>query len=932
MRGFQFFFLVLLPVFAGHAVDLNPLNADMKTGLDFNYGLRNIRSSGPVENEKKSFIRGGLILRKHSSACHEFTTPPGLQEFTFWFFLNTNNTSNNTETAVLDFGEDSLTLGFQRENGSPYLRFCRSGKEIDAVRTQMHIDGEAWQMFAVRYKNGRAELLINGVPVGGTLKADLQIGKKAVLRLAGDLSPENADTFNRYDNIFFYSRFFDNAVMAAHYRDEMRTSASYRQVKTPPRKTPERYIYEFDADSAANVFTNGSFEYGMSGWYSEGPRSDHLNAECRGTSGLLRDTAPDGQYKYRFSHPQERLQHFPVYVRKAGDFTIGFKARGNGKGSRIMVKLSRLNTFASPRSSYERTFDLVPDQFRTCRVSGNLPADAEGFALAFSGDAGVELDQVELSGNSGSGKCTSCRAALLLFCGKPYHVFFDDEALTLEIRGTGDGETGGELAVYDEKDREQFRMPLIAGKEPRTVKVPFLRKGAFRAVASVAGRPTDELIFSRLFKPLANRPGKSRYGSHYHNSPFGLGFGAVIGSRWNRNHDSAPYAARWNRKTLPSAGKFHYRFDVFDANRAAGQTLIVTAMGPWKAGETTPEEFGRELAVLVKNYRGQLKYIEIFNEPTAWFPPKRYAEFMASAYDQVKKVDPEVKILGLSTWDVVGNFTRTVTETASCGKMDIFSAHFYNWGAGAWLIPDGSWGQGFRMRKLRNYLDSRPGGRKLPIWHTETGIYMDSFFLLHPHQLTDTRYVRAGSYPHHPPRLGAVWMSQLFPVNFANGCQTVTYYGWGPTLGGVLRMNGHNMGEIDGSLKPSAAAFSVSAHFLDYSEFVQGADDLGQNGLRIFQFRRDGRDIVVAWTQCPAPLYLKKTPAKVFDYMGNPCGGKIPEEAFLNYNGVQKPFPIPPGERGRFFLDLEPRYFPDMTLDDFIRLLPGDEKIKIHKL
>ncbi|MBQ6597919.1 MAG: hypothetical protein IJH79_10245 [Lentisphaeria bacterium] len=918
--------LLLFSVFALPAVDLNPLSPERKIGLDFNYGIGSLQTGGKVENEPHSFIRNGLILRGNASAFHEFSVPENLREFTFWFFFNSNNTSDNPAAAVLDFGKDSLVFGFQPQNGSPCLLFCRDGREVAAVRTSIHIDGEAWRMFAVRCKNGVTELIINGVPAG-SLKADLHVGRKAKLRLSGKTVQENADTANRYDNIYFYARAFDNAVMADHFRDEMRTSRTLQLVKTPPRERPSQYIYEFHADAPANVLSNGSFEYGMRGWHAEGPRSDKLGNEYRGSVGLIENEAPDGKFKYRFGHAAEKLQHFPVYIRKPGDFTIRFQARGTAPKSQVTVKMFRLNTFAAPRNSYERSFALSGGQFRSCRVSGNLPEDAKAVFFQFSGDAGVEIDQVEFSGALEKGNCVKSAPALLMACRKAYHVFFEDDKLELEIRGTEPG-LSGELAVFDEKDREQYRTRISGDGN---VVLPFQRKGAFRAVAFVNGRPTDELIFSRLFKPHPDRPGKSRFGSHFTNSPFGLEFGTVIGSRWNRNHDAGPYAARWTLKTLPSAGKFQYRFDILEANRQAGQTLIATVTAPWKEKDSSPADFGRELALVVKNYRGKLKYLEIFNEPTAWFPPGRYAAFLAEAYRQVKAVDPEVKILGLSTWDVVGKFTRTVTETASCDKMDIFSAHFYNWGAGAWLIPDGNWGQGFRMRKLRNYLDSRPGGGKVVIWHTETGIYMDSFFLHHPHQLADTRYVRSSSYPHHPPRLGAVWMSQLFPVNFANGARVVTYYAWGPTIGGMLRMNGHNMGEIDGSLKPSAAAFSASAHFLDYSEFIKGIDDLGPNGLRIFQFRRSGRDLVVAWTQRPAPLYLKKMPSIVYDYMGNLCGREIPTEAFLNYNGVQKPYAIPAADRGRFFLDLEPRYFPDMTLEQFIRLLPDRETIKIHK-
>ncbi|NLF60528.1 MAG: hypothetical protein GX574_05195, partial [Lentisphaerae bacterium] len=51
-----------------------------------------------------------------------------------------------------------------------------------------------------------------------------------------------------------------------------------------------------------------------------------------------------------------------------------------------------------------------------------------------------------------------------------------------------------------------------------------------------------------------------------------------------------------------------------------------------------------------------------------------------------------------------------------------------------------------------------------------------------------------------------------------------------------------------------------------------------------------------------------------------------------NFNGVQKEVPIT-GNPG-FFLDLEVKYFPGMTLDDFIALMPDKdaENIKIHTL
>ncbi len=921
---------ILLPILNLPGVDLNPLSANKRLGVDFNHGLGECSVTGDVKNEKISFINAGMILRGDASATYSFSSPTEGDAFTLWAFLNTNNVSRNPETIVLSDSLHSLVFGFREQNGCPFLKFFEGNTEKLASHTEMHIDGEAWRLIALRKKGSLCDLLINGKVVASfTLPENCVFPAKSKLQVTFN-SKKQSDidvAYNRFDNLFFYDMAFDDELLLTHYNDEMRAHRAGALVKTPPRKEPEQYVFELDASKTENALANGSFELGTKGWhlYSDLERGIE---KCR-----IEGDSPHGKYKMRLEGEKVIFQHYPIFVRKAGDFTISFMARELEEKSSIKLRLRRLNTFASPRNTYHKNFDALGKEFQHYSVSGNLPPDAKGIFLEFEIHGKVELDMMQLHGGE-EARTTYAETAprIMIDTTRPYNIFSGDIENVEFIVFRSPGAPEGTLSIYDEKDRllQEVKIPA----EGDLLQVPFTRKGAFRAVASCNGRVSDEHTFAVLHAPLRKGVSlESRYGCHYQNTPFMLEFAPLIGSHWNRNHDAGPYVARWNAKTKPIDGNFSYRFDIFDLNADNAQELIATLTGPWKENESTAEEFGNNIYEMVRTYKGRLKYIEIFNEPTAWFPPERYAEFMKSAYNSAKKADPEVKILGLSTWDVVGNFTQKVVENAGCENMDIFSAHFYNWGEGAWLIPDGSWGQGFRMRKLRNYLDSRPHGKELPIWHTESGIYMDSFYLHFPLQQIDTTYVRASVYPHHPPRLGALWMAQVFPVNFANGAEVFTYYAWGPTFGGILRMNGHNLGEINGTPKPSGAAYAASAHFLDYSEFVKGIDDLTPNGLRAFQFRRDGKNIVVAWTQGPEVLTLKKAPQVCYDYMGNRIDtSQTPNTAFLNFNGVQKEVPIT-GNPG-FFLDLEVKYFPGMTLDEFISLMPEKESanIKIHML
>ncbi|NMA19121.1 MAG: hypothetical protein GX927_00960, partial [Lentisphaerae bacterium] len=671
---------ILLPILNLPGVDLNPLSANKRLGVDFNHGLGECSVTGDVKNEKISFINAGMILRGDASATYSFSSPTEGDAFTLWAFLNTNNVSRNPETIVLSDSLHSLVFGFREQNGCPFLKFFEGNTEKLASHTEMHIDGEAWRLIALRKKGSLCDLLINGKVVASfTLPENCVFPAKSKLQVTFN-SKKQSDidvAYNRFDNLFFYDMAFDDELLLTHYNDEMRAHRAGALVKTPPRKEPEQYVFELDASKTENALANGSFELGTKGWhlYSDLERGIE---KCR-----IEGDSPHGKYKMRLEGEKVIFQHYPIFVRKAGDFTISFMARELEEKSSIKLRLRRLNTFASPRNTYHKNFDALGKEFQHYSVSGNLPPDAKGIFLEFEIHGKVELDMMQLHGGE-EARTTYAETAprIMIDTTRPYNIFSGDIENVEFIVFRSPGAPEGTLSIYDEKDRLLKEVKIPA--EGDLLQVPFTRKGAFRAVASCNGRVSDEHTFAVLHAPLRKGVSlESRYGCHYQNTPFMLEFAPLIGSHWNRNHDAGPYVARWNAKTKPIDGNFSYRFDIFDLNADNAQELIATLTGPWKENESTAEEFGNNIYEMVRAYKGRLKYIEIFNEPTAWFPPERYAEFMKSAYAAAKKADPNVKILGLSTWDVVGNFTQKVVENAGCENMDIFSAHFYNWGEGA---------------------------------------------------------------------------------------------------------------------------------------------------------------------------------------------------------------------------------------------------------
>ena len=192
-----------------------------------------------------------------------------------------------------------------------------------------------------------------------------------------------------FDNLLL-RHFFDE--LSTHYNDEMRAHRAGALVKTPPRKEPEQYVFELDASKTENALANGSFELGTKGWhlYSDLERGIE---KCR-----IEGDSPHGKYKMRLEGEKVIFQHYPIFVRKAGDFTISFMARELEEKSSIKLRLRRLNTFASPRNTYHKNFDALGKEFQHYSVSGNLPPDAKGIFLEFEIHGKVELDMMQLHG------------------------------------------------------------------------------------------------------------------------------------------------------------------------------------------------------------------------------------------------------------------------------------------------------------------------------------------------------------------------------------------------------------------------------------------------------------------------------------------------------------------------------------------------------
>lgn len=912
------------------SVDFAPMENSKIFEMNFNHG-RDAQTAGGLKPEKiggenalvsKGFSKGALCLTNEAEVVYPADSFLSRDVWTLWFWLNTNNIHSNTGYFSLENTSGKIYLGLDPRNGFPFMAAERGGAEIFRINDGTNIDGIDWNLFTIWRNGDECGLMVNGVSAGSQKFPLETTAKGGKFTLKCGKNPIIKSTVNNYDDITVYGRVFDDFVMKTHYTDELRAYRGRLNAYNCKIIEPDNFVYEFIKGSAQNAIKNGSFEYGSKGWYFAGDRD---NPEI---SGIVQGDAVHGKFSVRLENGKNEIEHYPVSVKGAGAFTLSFFAKSSSPKNGLMVKIKNVNHFAEPKKSLIKTFKDIDSGYRKYTVSGFLNEDTRGVTIGFlaetAPDSAIWIDAVQFySGKAEQDFKPDC-GALFIFTDKPFNAFIDDEPTVFSLMTDGYADFSDRkimLRITDCREKTVSLTPILGeGK----ITVDLNLKGAFRATVEVDGKVVDEQLFSRIYRPASVPPVESRYGGHYHNKIADLRFAQIIGSHWNRNHDAGPAVARWSEQTAPAEGKFNYRFDIIKMNRDCGQEILANIdYVPHK----DVEKFGENVRALVKGYKGELKYIEIFNEPTAVIPPDIYAKLLKTAYKSIKETDSNARVVGMATWDVVAKFTREVIDKTGFECMDVFACHFYNWGAAAWLMPDGDWGQGFRLRALRGFMDAN-GGKNIPIWHDESGIYINSFYKHFPCAAIDTKYSRAVNYRHHSPLAAAIWMAQVFPVNFANGAQIFFYYAWGPNAN-PQRMGGHELGELDFSLKPAAAAYSASAHFLDTSIFAGGLEDQASSGLRVFEFIKDGKSLVVAWSQADEPVFLSTDSTVYFDFLGNRisysknsrCGER---EATLNKAGSLNTVTVPATEN-RLFLDMEPKYFTGMTIKEFAKILPENK-------
>jgi outer membrane protein assembly factor BamB len=139
-------------------------------------------------------------------------------------------------------------------------------------------------------------------------------------------------------------------------------------------------------------------------------------------------------------------------------------------------------------------------------------------------------------------------------------------------------------------------------------------------------------------------------------------------------------------------------------------------------GPATDEErasFARFAYETAKHFKGRIEAWELWNEPNIgfWKPEpnaRDYALLLKAVYPEIKRADPEARVVGGSFAGTDPRFLREMCEHGAADYMDVLSVHPYRYGNN----PEIKFGQ--RIEELREILADY-GKPEMPIWITEIG-------------------------------------------------------------------------------------------------------------------------------------------------------------------------------------------------------------------
>jgi len=244
----------------------------------------------------------------------------------------------------------------------------------------------------------------------------------------------------------------------------------------------------------------------------------------------------------------------------------------------------------------------------------------------------------------------------------------------------------------------------------------------------------------------------------------------------------------------------------------AGRTVYVCVQGtpsqPWmrskEYGKEVPrrpiaedytggvpnyQRYRRFLRGVASRYKGKVAFYEIENEPNALgfnhLKPEDYVETCKAVYQEVKAIDPDVRVFGICG---TGNFIGYMQEVFKRGGykyMDGVSWHTYIGFGGSTQVMPHEVNLTGKLAAVKKAIAQT--GKKMPIINSETGLkFANREQIDRPmseERLRALKMTGNDTWPQYgmTERRGGACQVENAIVNFLAGAEYFTVFGWNPT-------------------------------------------------------------------------------------------------------------------------------------------------------
>jgi len=223
---------------------------------------------------------------------------------------------------------------------------------------------------------------------------------------------------------------------------------------------------------------------------------------------------------------------------------------------------------------------------------------------------------------------------------------------------------------------------------------------------------------------------------------------------------------------------------------------------------------------MVSHFKDNVKYWEIWNEPDIEVfylgKPEQYAACLKETYRQIKKTDPQAKVLICSFSQPPGQFAEKVFRAGIADSFDIYNVHYYG-------EPKGIT---FRLRNHKKLLEKH--GIRKPIWVTEMGANHAE-----------------GKGDHQTLRGEASYLVKAYVYGLANGAERFFYF-----IFSEYPERGRNFGTVnrDFTPRPAYVALCNLTYMLGKGKFASEVK-VNAEGVECFSFNDGQTPVAVLWAK-----------------------------------------------------------------------------------